>query len=139
MALVWKTNSLFDYWRPVFNQFSKNISNGNYFRFFQKKKKKLDNRGQDILRQNRAEICLDFSSQCCKEKKIGLGCQKVPISQSRGMEGGSKFGICLKIYDRDCKFFKLNKKKRENVKTDDEKCMFSSNYKLRNMLMQQEV
>ena len=48
--------------------------------FFKKKKKKLDNRGQDILRQNQAEICLDFSSQCCKEKKIGLGCQKVPIS-----------------------------------------------------------
>ena len=73
MALVWETNSsLFDYWRPVFNQFSKI--------FPIKTKQKLDNRGQDILRQNQAEICWDFSSQCCKEKKIGLGCQKVPIS-----------------------------------------------------------
>ena len=73
MALVWETNSsLFDYWRPVFNQFSKI--------FPIKTKQKLDNCGQDILRQNQAEICWDFSSQCCKEKKIGLGCQKVPIS-----------------------------------------------------------
>ena len=73
MALVWETNSsLFDYWRPVFNQFSKI--------FPIKTKQKLDNRGQDILRQNQAEICWDFSSQCCKEKEIGLGCQKVPIS-----------------------------------------------------------
>ena len=138
MALVWKTNSLFDYWRPVFNQFSKNISNGNYFRFFQNKKQKLGNHGQDILRQNQAEICLDFSSQCCKEKKIGLDCQKVPISQSRGMEGGQNLVFASKFMSTIVSFSN-EIKKRENVKTDDEKCMFSSNYKLRNMLMQQEV
>ena len=83
MALVWKTNSsLFDYWRPVFNQFSKIFPIETILDFFKKKnkKQKLGNHGQDILRQNQAEICLDFSSQCCKEKKIGLGCQKVPIS-----------------------------------------------------------
>ena len=83
MALVWKTNSsLFDYWRPVFNQFSKIFPIETILDFFKKKnkKQKLGNHGQDILRQNQAEICLDFSSQCCKEKKIGLDCQKVPIS-----------------------------------------------------------
>ena len=77
MALVWETNSsLFDYWRPVFNQFSKIFPIETILDFFKKKnkKQKLDNCGQDILRQNQAEICWDFSSQCCKEKKIGLGC-----------------------------------------------------------------
>ena len=83
MALVCETNSsLFDYWRPVFNQFSKIFPIETILDFFKKKnkKQKLGNHGQDILRQNQAEICLDFSSQCCKEKKIGLDCQKVPIS-----------------------------------------------------------
>ena len=83
MALVWETNSsLFDYWRPVFNQFSKIFPIETILDFFKKKnkKQKLGNHGQDILRKNQAEICLDFSSQCCKEKKIGLDCQKVPIS-----------------------------------------------------------
>ena len=83
MALVWETNSsLFDYWRPVFNQFSKIFPIETILDFFKKKnkKQKLGNHGQDILRQNQAEICLDFSSQRCKEKKIGLDCQKVPIS-----------------------------------------------------------
>ena len=37
MTLVWETNSsLLDYWRPVSNQFSKNLSKENYFNFFQK-------------------------------------------------------------------------------------------------------
>ena len=40
MALVWETNSsLFDYWRPVFNQFSKIFPIETILDFFKKNKK----------------------------------------------------------------------------------------------------
>ena len=92
MALVWETNSsLFDYWRPVFNQFSKIFPIETILDFFKKKnkKQKLGNHGQDILRQNQAEICLDFSSQCCKEKKLGLAAKRSPyhrVEEWRGVK-----------------------------------------------------
>ena len=40
MALVWETNSsLFDYWRPAFNQFSKIFPIETILDFFKKKTK----------------------------------------------------------------------------------------------------
>ena len=69
----------------------------------------LYNCWQNILRQNRAEIYLDFSLppfSMLPRKKIGLGCQKVTSTLSRGKEGEeSKFGICLIIYVHDCLIF----------------------------------
>ena len=80
MTLVWETNlSLFDYWQAVSNQFSKNISKENYLEFFQK------------MRQSWTKYFETKSSRMLlPRKKIGLSCQKVTSTLSRGMEGDKK-------------------------------------------------
>ena len=71
--------------------------------------KKWENRGQNTLRENWAEICLDFSPppfSILQRKKTELGCQKVTSTLSRGKERKkkSKFGICHIIYVHDCSY-----------------------------------
>ena len=77
MTLVLETNSsLLDYWRPVSNQFSKHISKGNYFKFFQKMRQSWTKYFATKLSRNLSGI---FTF-----KKLGLVAKKSPqYSQNR--------------------------------------------------------